>query len=96
MAERMEVDDPQCASLFKRVNEENIPPDEESLQWGMAYVTAQQAMMELMTLCTQQGRVDDGLIISHYMLELNEALSKAKKVVGISSSLRELIKEVKF
>jgi hypothetical protein len=93
MAERMEVDDPHGALLFRRINEANIPPDEASLEWGVAYIRAQQAMMELLSVCTKHGRPEDGLIISHYMLELNEALAGSKKTVRVP---REFVKEVKF
>jgi len=93
IAKRIELNDPQGALLFKTVNEANIPPNEASLEWGMAYIKAQQAMLELMTICTQQGRVDDGIIISHYMLELNKVLSERRDVVRVP---REFVKEVSF
>ena len=81
MAESMEQDDPQGALLFKTANEANIPPDEMSLEWGMSYIRAQQALLEFMIICNQQGRVDDGLIISHCMLELNEELSERRDMI---------------
>jgi hypothetical protein len=59
----------------------------------MAYIRAQQAMIEFLNVCTKHGRPEDGLIISHYMLELNEALAGSKKTVRVP---REFVKEVKF
>jgi len=93
IVERRERDDPQGALLFKKTNEANIPPDEASLEWGIAYVNAQQAMIELMTVCTKQGRVDDVYIIGYYILELNETLSERRNTIQMP---KEFVKEAKF
>jgi len=93
MAERMERSDPKFAEHFRSINEFNIPPDENSLQWGMAYVRSQQAMGEFIELLMEQGRPHEALLVSEAMIELNDKLKGGKDIVRIPM---EFVKEAYF
>jgi hypothetical protein len=93
MADKIEHSDPQSAQLFRKINESNIPPDEKTLEWSMAYVKAQQSMMELLDVYVKQERTEEVMILSSTMLELNKTLLARQSVVHMP---REFVKEVKF
>lgn len=95
-ADKMKRTDPKGAELFRKVQKANIPDDENSLEWGMAYVRANQAMVALLDVYSKQGRHEEGYILSSFLLELNGELGELSRRSKMVRVPKEFVKEVKF